>query len=490
MKKIRLLFFLLSMSVISSISIYGQAIPTNQMYLAQTPPGKTPIIFNLAATPGLRPVERIAITTDGKEIYYGELDTWPPTNCRIKCYKYSDNKWQDPTIVFEGYVAPGLSVNDSILYMQKNVNNIACTFYSIRNNTGWSVPTMLLSANQEAHYLQKTKFNNSYLASSPSGNSDICRLITNNSNTAIRSLGLPMNTSDTENDFFIARDESYIIFIRFGNTTASDMYISYKNNNGTWTNPKKFGTPINTPDPNWECCPYVTNDNKYLFFTRGGNTMNSYSTYWVKIDNIIDSLKRTNFIPYQRNQIPNQLLQVDHSFNYTVPDTTFIDDDGNNTLTFSATLSNEKPLPSWLLFDPSTRTFSGTPEKSASVEVKVTAKDYSNANVSCQFRIDITNVSGVGKSDAELPQDFNLYQNYPNPFNPTTVVEFAIPKSGIYTLSVFNMLGEFVKVIADKGYAAGYHKETFNAEGLSSGTYIYKLMGNNVNIVHKMTILK
>jgi hypothetical protein len=90
----------------------------------------------------------------------------------------------------------------------------------------------------------------------------------------------------------------------------------------------------------------------------------------------------------------------------------------------------------------------------------------------------------------ELPKEFRLEQNYPNPFNPSTTIEFDLPKTGRYNLSVFNILGQLVKVISEKEYESGYYKETFNAAGLSSGIYIYRLIGDEVNIVRKMMVIK
>lgn len=88
------------------------------------------------------------------------------------------------------------------------------------------------------------------------------------------------------------------------------------------------------------------------------------------------------------------------------------------------------------------------------------------------------------------PNKYELAQNFPNPFNPTTVIEFAIPKSGRYTLSIFNVLGELVEVISEKEYKAGYYKETFNAKELSSGIYFYRLKGDQTNLVRKMMLLR
>lgn len=282
---------------------FSQPIPVDSLYLGQPLPNNTPTIFKLEVTKGLIAAERITISTDNKEIYYGEIDTWPSTVQRIKCYKYLDNKWQGPFVAFEGYIAPSLSVNDSIMYMQKSINNnsITCTFYSVRKNSGWTEPRRLLSTNLHSHYFQETNLHNYYTASvSPDSlatNSDLCKLVIHNSDTTIQNLGKPINTSATENDFYIARDESYIIFCRFNNGSASDLYISYRDNNGGWTDAISLGAQINTPNPNWECCPFVTKDNKYLFFMRGGNALSSYFIYWVSIDKLIDSLKHTKQLP-------------------------------------------------------------------------------------------------------------------------------------------------------------------------------------------------
>lgn len=283
-------------AVLVTVSL-SQSIPTDSLYLGQTLPGNAPVVFKLQVTKGLIAAERIAISSDNKEIYYGELDSWPPKIQRIKCYKYLNNKWQGPFVAFEGYIAPSFSNNDSIIYMQKNINNnsVACTYYSSRNKNGWTEPQRLLSTSRGTHYFQETNLNNYYTASffnnSPESNSDLGKLVINNSDTTIKNLGLPINTSATENDFYIAKDESYIIICRFNNGSASDLYISYKNNNGNWTEPKTLGSKVNTPDPNWEACPYVTKNNKFLFFMRGGNELSSYFIYWVSIDSLIKDLK-------------------------------------------------------------------------------------------------------------------------------------------------------------------------------------------------------
>jgi hypothetical protein len=272
---------------------------------------------------------------------------------------------------------------------------------------------------------------------------------------------------------------------RSGGFGITDLYVSFRKNNNTWTNPKNMGASVNTSGDDFG--PYVTADNKYLFYESGYSSPSSI--YWVKVDELIDSLRHTNFVPYLYYQIPAQSFQAGQLCSYTVPDSTFIDDDGNNTLTYSATLSNGNPLPAWLSFDPATRTFEGTPTEAININVKVKAVDSANASVSCTFAINVT-ITGIEETKEQTPESINLYQNYPNPFNPTTTIEFAIPKTGRYKLGLYNALGELVKEISDKEYNVGYYKETFNATGLSSGMYIYRLTGNDANIVRKMVLLR
>jgi hypothetical protein len=89
-----------------------------------------------------------------------------------------------------------------------------------------------------------------------------------------------------------------------------------------------------------------------------------------------------------------------------------------------------------------------------------------------------------------LPKEFRLEQNYPNPFNPSTTIEFTIPNKGNYNLSVYNILGQLVKVLNEGEFEPGYYKTDFNAAQFASGVYIYRLNGSNVNLPKKMLMIK
>lgn len=89
-----------------------------------------------------------------------------------------------------------------------------------------------------------------------------------------------------------------------------------------------------------------------------------------------------------------------------------------------------------------------------------------------------------------LPNNFKLQQNYPNPFNPNTAIRFQVPFSGKVSLKVFDRVGRKVATLVDEVKSAGTHTVNFNASGLSSGTYFYRLSAGDYTTVRKMTLLK
>jgi hypothetical protein len=70
---------------------------------------------------------------------------------------------------------------------------------------------------------------------------------------------------------------------------------------------------------------------------------------------------------------------------------------------------------------------------------------------------------------------FELSQNYPNPFNPVTTITYSIPGDGGVLLKVFDVLGREVAALVDEHRNGGTHSVLFNASGLASGTYFYRI---------------
>jgi hypothetical protein len=85
----------------------------------------------------------------------------------------------------------------------------------------------------------------------------------------------------------------------------------------------------------------------------------------------------------------------------------------------------------------------------------------------------LTGVEDQGRE--QIPANFSLSQNYPNPFNPSTTIEFALPHSSFVSLNVFTVLGEKVATLVADRLNAGTHAVHWNATGLPSGVYFYRL---------------
>jgi len=107
--------------------------------------------------------------------------------------------------------------------------------------------------------------------------------------------------------------------------------------------------------------------------------------------------------------------------------------------------------------------------------------------------INVYKVSGLSTSlddDNLNPNAFNLSQNYPNPFNPSTNIQFNLPTTTDIKLTVHNVLGQTVAVLADGRFSSGTHMVQFNGKGLASGMYFYRLQSGNDFKVLKMTLIK
>lgn len=101
----------------------------------------------------------------------------------------------------------------------------------------------------------------------------------------------------------------------------------------------------------------------------------------------------------------------------------------------------------------------------------------------------------VDENPNELPKDFRLAQNYPNPFNPVTDIEFSIPVMSQVELTVFNVLGQKVAVLADDIRAAGVYHVVWKGTDergspVASGVYFYRLKAGELVATRKMMLLK
>ncbi|MFZ0453665.1 MAG: arylsulfotransferase family protein [Ignavibacteriaceae bacterium] len=97
-------------------------------------------------------------------------------------------------------------------------------------------------------------------------------------------------------------------------------------------------------------------------------------------------------------------------------------------------------------------------------------------------------VTSVKSTD--VVKRYALYQNYPNPFNPATNIKYEIPKPGLVTIDIFNILGQKVKTLLNKYQNAGRYSIRFDASDLPSGIYFYRLKVNQFTAVKKLVLLR
>ncbi len=99
-------------------------------------------------------------------------------------------------------------------------------------------------------------------------------------------------------------------------------------------------------------------------------------------------------------------------------------------------------------------------------------------------------VTSAQTGESTIPVAYLLYQNYPNPFNPSTTIRYGLPHKSNVSLAVFNTLGQQVATLVQGDQEAGYHEVRFDASGLSSGVYFYRLQAGTFVETRKLLLLR
>ena len=239
---------------------------------------------------------------DAKEFYYAD-DTHG--KAIIMYSKFVEGKWLEPVALdFDttySYNDPFLSPDEQRLYYisdkPKGSNDTIQDidiWYSERTVSGWSSPINAgpeINSDFNEYYISFTADGTMYFSSNKENAPKRKRDFEIYSAAYIggrfqEPIKLPesINTKMYEADVFIAPDESYIIFcsVKRSGYGNGDLYISYRTKDGAWTPSQNMGTAVNSEGH--EICPFVTHDEKYLFFT------SSQDIYWINTE-IIDQLR-------------------------------------------------------------------------------------------------------------------------------------------------------------------------------------------------------
>lgn len=282
-----------------------RSIEANGDYMGQPEPGRTPKIF----APNFISTEEYefgsVFNSDATEFFYG-VDANGKNEIRYS--KLEDGSWSHPKSILShssyGYNDPFLSPDDSRMYFISNraldglgkAKEDIDIWYVERTDMGWSEPINAgphINSSGEEYYISFTNAGTMYFssnknASEENGSSDQdiyhSEYVDGSFQKAVR-MGDAINTTDYEADVFVDPAEQYLIFcaMRSDGFGRGDLYISFKNGDGTWSKSKNMGDVINTK--NHELCPFVTADGKYLFYT------SNEDIYWVDAA-VIHDLKK------------------------------------------------------------------------------------------------------------------------------------------------------------------------------------------------------
>ena len=135
------------------------------------------------------------------------------------------------------------------------------------------------------------------------------------------------------------------------------------------------------------------------------------------------------------------------------------------------------------------------PNQAVSTEIAIAlyiASDHLPVEADFDFGV----VSDV-RDEETIPDKFVLFQNYPNPFNPSTKIKFTIPLAETHsnaslhtTLKVYDVLGNEIETLLNEEKPAGTYEITFDASGLPSGIYFYRLRAGSFIQTKQMLLLK
>jgi hypothetical protein len=130
-----------------------------------------------------------------------------------------------------------------------------------------------------------------------------------------------------------------------------------------------------------------------------------------------------------------------------------------------------------------------------SVNILMTSKNLSKEQKTQKQLDDIFLISSnkqQAKTDntVTIPKEFTLSQNYPNPFNPTTKINYALPKTGLVTMKIYDVTGREIHTLVNDVKQAGNYSVDFNGSSLSSGVYFYKIQSGDFVMTKRMVLIK
>lgn len=350
-------------------------------YFGQTEPGTTPEIFakDIISIKG-RFEHGISFTPDSRELAFGifNKDDFSGT---IYYSKKNESNWNTPE-VFEPLKAESAYLpyfspeGKSMLYTQSRpdtANYLTDIWILKKNNDYWGqlekVKSPISTLTRESTACM-SKNSTIYFSSNRDGNglADLfCSSLENGEYRNAERLDSICSVRDEES-IFIAPDEKYIIFSRYAtNENGPDLFISYRDFSGNWILPELLDSSINTTD--MERRPFVSIDNKFLFFTKQIFDDKGYAEsdiYWVNTQKV--------FKPFVFKPVSAKTIKIGKEIKLSIP-TDYFKDIDNEILEIK--LKNEKF--DWAKFDKEKMTLTMNPNQIGEFDLIFVAVDeYSN----------------------------------------------------------------------------------------------------------------
>ncbi|UCE65800.1 MAG: T9SS type A sorting domain-containing protein [Candidatus Zixiibacteriota bacterium] len=101
----------------------------------------------------------------------------------------------------------------------------------------------------------------------------------------------------------------------------------------------------------------------------------------------------------------------------------------------------------------------------------------------------IDDITAIDEETAK-PEDIAISRIYPNPFNSSATIEFSLDKPQFVALAIYDLLGREINTLLESKKPSGTHRIFFDASGLSSGVYFYRLRAGNIIETKRMVLLK